>query len=187
MCNCNCDDNIYVSRALVGHEAPKFEMDALMPDGTFGKVSLEENMKAGKWTILYFYPLDFTFVCPTEIQAMSEATAKFEELNTSVISASTDSVYSHLAWTETPALGKINHPMGADTTHEVAMDYGVLNDEEGTAYRGLFIIDPEGILQQVTINNNEVGRNVDEVFRLLEAFQSGGLAPCGWKPGDNLL
>ncbi|GBU10670.1 alkyl hydroperoxide reductase [Erysipelotrichaceae bacterium] len=188
MCNNNNSETIYYATgAKVGKAAPKFEMEALLADGSFGKVTLQENMDAGKWTILYFYPLDFTFVCPTEIKAMSDANAKFTELNTVIISASTDSVYSHLAWTNTPALGKIKHAMGADTTHAVSEDYGVLDDETGTAVRGLFIIDPEGKLVQATVNDNSVGRNVDEVVRLLEAFQTGGLAPCGWTPGDNLL
>lgn len=186
-CNCNNEQEYYVTGAKVGKPAPKFEMEALMVDGSFGKVSLQENMDAGKWTVLYFYPLDFTFVCPTEIQAMSNEVERFDALNTSVISASCDSVYSHLAWTETPALGKIAHPMGADKNMEVAEDYGVLDEEAGTAVRGLFIIDPEGLLVHATINDNNVGRNVDEVFRVLEAFQSGGLAPCGWTPGKKLL
>lgn len=190
MCNdCNCENGTryYATAAKVGKPAPKFEMEALMPDGSFGKVSLEENIAAGKWTILYFYPLDFTFVCPTEIKSMSDAQEQFDALNTSVISVSTDSVYSHLAWTNTPALGKIKHPMASDGNHIVSDDYGVLNEDDGTAVRGLFIIDPEGKLVQATINDNSVGRNVAEVVRLLEAFQTGGLAPCGWTPGDNLL
>lgn len=181
------ENEFYVTEAKVGKPAPAFKMEALMPDGQFGEVSLEENMKQGKWTVLYFYPLDFTFVCPTEIKAMSDEMDKFNELNTSVISVSTDSVYSHLAWTETPALGKINHPMAADTNHAVSEAFGVLDEEAGTAVRGLFIIDPEGKLCQATINDTNVGRNVDEVIRLLEAFQSGGLAPCGWTPGKELL
>lgn len=186
-CNCNTDQEYYVTGAKIGKPAPKFEMEALMPDGTFGSVSLQENIDAGKWTILYFYPLDFTFVCPTEIQAMSNEMKRFEALNTSVISVSTDSVYSHLAWTETKSLGKIEHPMGADKNLSVSEDYGVLNEEDGTAYRGLFIIDDKGVLQNMSVNDNNVGRNVDEVFRLLEAFQTGGLAPCGWTPGKDLL
>lgn len=188
---CECENNFetvyYATGAKVGKAAPKFEMEALMTDGTFGKVSLEENMKAGKWTVLYFYPLDFTFVCPTEIKAISEKMSVFESLNTAVISVSTDSVYSHLAWTQTKALGKINHPMAADTNHAVSDAYGVLDEDEGIASRGLFIINPEGTLLHITVNQNDVGRNVDEVIRTLEAFQAGGLAPCGWTPGDNLL
>lgn len=186
-CECNNENEYYIQLARVGKPAPKFEMLALLPNGSFGNVSLQENLDNGKWTVLYFYPKDFTFVCPTEIKAMSDANEQFEELNTSVIAVSTDTEYSHLAWTNTPALGKIKHPMASDANHQVSEAYGVLIEEEGIALRGLFIIDPDGKLVHSTINDNNVGRNVDEVVRLLEAFQSGGLAPCGWTPGEKLL
>ncbi|MGL6008384.1 MAG: peroxiredoxin [Culicoidibacterales bacterium] len=194
MCNSNCGNNeeeiMYYQEARVGRVAPAFEMSAILADGSTGSVSLAENIASGKWTVLYFYPLDFTFVCPTEIKALSAQHAKFEELNTNVVAVSTDSTFSHAAWRNHPSLGAINHPMAADTNHVVAEAYGVLIPEEGIALRGLFIIDPKGILVHSTINSNDVGRNVDEVFRTLEAFQAvseGKVVPCGWHPGDSLL
>lgn len=186
-CSCTEERECYYTEAKVGKPAPLFEVEALMPDGTFGQVTLADNIAAGKWTILYFYPLDFTFVCPTEIKAMSQVTDKFAEMNTSIIAMSTDSVYSHLAWTNSKELGPIKHPIGSDANHNVSLAYGVLDEDAGLAVRGLFIIDPSGKLVQATVNDTNVGRNVDEVIRLLEAFQSGGLAPCGWSAGDDLL
>lgn len=194
MCNSNCGNHteevLYVQEARVGRMAPDFELAAIMADGSTGTVSLAENIEAGKWTVLYFYPLDFTFVCPTEIKALSAQQEKFVALNTEVIAVSTDSTFSHAAWRNHPSLGKINHPMAADTSHVVSEAYGVLIPEEGIALRGLFIIDPKGILVHSTINSNDVGRNVDEVFRTLEAFQAvseGKVVPCGWHPGEALL
>lgn len=194
MCNSNCGNHteevLYVQEARVGRMAPDFELAAIMADGSTGTVSLAKNIEAGKWTVLYFYPLDFTFVCPTEIKALSAQQEKFVALNTEVIAVSTDSTFSHAAWRNHPSLGKINHPMAADTSHVVSEAYGVLIPEEGIALRGLFIIDPKGILVHSTINSNDVGRNVDEVFRTLEAFQAvseGKVVPCGWHPGDALL
>lgn len=194
MCNSNCgnqeEEVLYVQEARVGRLAPAFEMAAILADGSEGTVSLAENLEAGKWTVLYFYPLDFTFVCPTEIKALSAQEAKFAELNTSVIAVSTDSTFSHTAWRNHPSLGTINHPMASDMNHVVSEAYGVLIPEEGIALRGLFIINPEGILVHSTINANDVGRNVDEVLRTLSAFQAvadGVVVPCGWTPGSALL
>lgn len=188
MCNCECnEETIYFEEARVGQLAPLFEMDAVMPDGQFGRVSLQENLDAGKWTILYFYPKDFTFVCPTEIKEMSEQQPLFDKLNTSVVAVSTDTTFVHQAWQNHPSLGKIAHPMAEDANHRVSEAYGVLIEDEGVALRGTFIINPEGVLMHATINHNDLGRSVDETVRVLQAAQAGGLAPCGWTPGDKLI
>lgn len=137
-----------MAERMVGKQAPRFEMDAVMPNKEFGKVSLEENMKKGKWTVLFFYPMDFTFVCPTEITAISDRYDEFEDLDAEVIGVSTDTIHTHLAWINTPrddnGLGQLKYPLAADTNHTVSRDYGVLIEEEGVALRGLYIINPEG-------------------------------------------
>lgn len=148
-------------------------------------------MKNGKWTVLFFYPLDFTFVCPTEITAISDRYHEFEDLNAVVIGVSTDSVYSHKAWMNVPrnqnGIGQIKYPLAADRTQQVSRDYGVLIEEEGVALRGLFIIDPDGELKYAVIHHNNIGRDVDEVLRVLQALQTGGLCPANWKPGQPTL
>jgi peroxiredoxin (alkyl hydroperoxide reductase subunit C) len=176
---------------MVGKQAPRFEMDAVLPNKEFGKVSLEENMKNDKWTVLFFYPMDFTFVCPTEIIALSERHDEFEDLDAVVVGASTDTIHTHLAWINTDrkenGLGQLKYALAADTNHVVARDYGVLIEEEGIALRGLFIISPEGELMYSVVHHNNIGREVDEVLRVLQALQTGGLCPANWKPGQATL
>lgn len=180
--------------AKVGHQAPEFELSAVMADGVgldrFGTISLEEIKKAGKWTVLYFYPLDFTFVCPTEIQRFNKLYPKFKELNAEVVAVSTDSVFSHLAWQDRADLGKLDHPHASDNNMEVSRSYGVLDEDKGIAWRGTFIITPNGLLKHSSINHGEGGRNVEEVLRTLEVFQAeerGEKVPCGWNAGDDFL
>ena len=176
---------------MVGKQAPRFEMDAVMPNKEFKKVSLEENMKNGKWTVLFFYPMDFTFVCPTEITALSDRYDEFEKLGAVVIGASTDTVHTHLAWIKTErnenGLGDLKYPLAADTNHMISRDYGVLIEEEGIALRGLFIINPKGEMMYSVVNHNNIGRDVDETLRVLQALQTGGLCPVNWKPGQATL
>ncbi len=185
---------LYYSEAKVGKPAPEFELQAVLGEGTgldrFGSISLNEIKEAGKWTVLYFYPLDFTFVCPTEIKRFNELYPKFKELGAELVAVSTDSVFSHLAWQNRADLGKLDHPHGADTNHEVSAAYGVLDEEKGIAWRGTFIISPSGILKAAHVNHGEGGRNVDEVLRTLEVFKNeveGKLVPCGWHPGEEFL
>lgn len=176
---------------MVGKQAPRFTMDAVMPNKEFGKVNLEENMKNDKWTVLFFYPMDFTFVCPTEITAMSDRFDEFEDLDAEVIGVSTDTIHTHKAWINTSrddnGLGELQYALAADTNHVVAQDYGVLIEDEGVALRGLFIINPEGELQYQTVFHNNIGRDVDETLRVLQALQTGGLCPANWKPGQETL
>jgi peroxiredoxin 2/4 len=175
---------------LVGLPAPAFELESTKNLETLNeKVSLTDY--EGRWLVLFFYPLDFTFVCPTEITALSDRNEEFMDQDCDIIGVSTDSKYSHRAWIEIPrsqnGLGVINFPLGADTTHKVARDYGVLIEEEGIALRGLFIIDPEGIVRYQVVTDNNIGRSVDETLRVLKALQTGGLCPADWKPGQKNL
>ncbi|KAF6028124.1 Jafrac1 [Bugula neritina] len=149
----------------------------------------------GKYVVFFFYPLDFTFVCPTEIIAFSDRAEEFRAINCEVIACSTDSEFSHLAWINTPrkqgGLGNMNIPLLADKTCEIAKKYGVYKEDEGVAFRGLFIIDGKGNLRQMTINDLPVGRSVDETLRLVQAFQftdkHGEVCPAGWRPGKDTI
>jgi peroxiredoxin 2/4 len=179
-----------MAQRLVGRPAPDFSMETVSGDGKdFGHVKLSDYR--GKWLVFFFYPLDFTFVCPTEITALSDAADQFKELDTEILGVSIDSIHSHKAWINTSkennGLGQLNFPLASDITKKVAEDYGVLIEEEGVALRGLFIIDPEGELKYQVVNHNDVGRSVEETLRVLQALQSGGLCPMNWKPGDKTL
>jgi peroxiredoxin (alkyl hydroperoxide reductase subunit C) len=188
----NCCDNpdCTCPKAKVGQPAPDFTMPSTADlEKLTTKVSLSDYK--GKWLVLFFYPLDFTFVCPTEITALSDRLDEFKELNAEVLGVSTDSVYSHRAWIKTPreenGIAGLKYPLAADMLHTVSRDYGVLVEDQGIALRGLFIIDPEGILKYSVINSLNIGRSVDETLRVLEALQTGGLCPADWKPGKPLL
>ena len=179
-----------MAERLVGRPAPHFNMETVSGDGTtFGTAQLPDYK--GKWLVFFFYPLDFTFVCPTEITALSDAYEEFKKLNADVLGVSVDSKHSHRAWINTSkndnGLGRLNFPLGSDITKQIARDYGVLIEDEGVALRGLFIIDPEGEVKYQVVNHNDVGRSVEETLRVLQALQSGGLCPMNWKPGDKLL
>jgi len=173
--------------AQVQKPAPAFKAQAVV-DGQFKEVSLDDYK--GKYVVLYFYPLDFTFVCPTEIIAFSDRIGEFTELGTAVLGVSTDSHFSHLAWINMPrkqgGLGGLNYPLVSDFAKSISRDYGVLIEEAGIALRGLFLIDPEGVVRQITINDLPVGRSVDETLRLIKAFQfvekHGEVCPANWKP-----
>lgn len=175
---------------LVGKKAPEFIMEAVKGNGEdFTTVKLSDYK--GKWLVLFFYPLDFTFVCPTEITAMSRRYNEFKELGAEVLGVSIDSKFSHKAWINSSpnegGLGKIEYPLASDITKEVSRNYGVLIEEEGIALRGLFIITPEGNIGYSVVHDLNIGRSVDETLRVLSALQSGGLCPIDWKPGDKNL
>lgn len=180
-----------MGQRMVSKQAPRFEMNAVMPDKTIRTVSLEQLMKEEKWTVLFFYPMDFTAICPTEITAFSDRYDEFEDLDAEIIGVSTDTVYAHLAWINTErhknGLGQLAYPLAADHNQKVAKAYNVLLKEEGIALRGLFIINPEGELQYETVFHNNIGRDVDEVLRVLQALQTGGLCPANWRPGEATL
>ena len=174
--------------SVVGQSAPAFTMDA-MAEGQFKSLQLEDYR--GKWLVLFFYPLDFTFVCPTEILAFSDRVDEFRQAGAEIVGVSIDSKFTHLAWTEKPreegGISGLQYPLASDLNKTVSADYGVLSDD-GVALRGLFIVDPDGIVQHATINNLAVGRSVDETLRVLQAFQytaqHGEVCPAGWTPGD---
>lgn len=177
----------------LGQPAPAFTLastkGATSPK-TLGKpISLSDYH--GKWLIFFFYPLDFTFVCPTEILALSDRYQEFLDLDADVLGASTDSVHSHFAWINTPleknGIAGLKFPLVADYTKEIARAYGVLDETSGVAQRGLFIIDPEGVLKYATVTADNVGRSVEETLRVLQALQTGGLCPAEWTPGKQLL
>lgn len=171
--------------------APAFSGTAVV-DGEFKEISLSDYR--GKYLVLFFYPLDFTFVCPTEIIAFSDRVEEFKKINCEVVACSTDSHFSHLAWTNVSrregGLGKMDIPLLADKSMEVSRSYGVLR-EDGVAFRGLFIIDDKQVLRQMTVNDLPVGRDVDETLRLVQAFQftdkHGEVCPAGWKPGSKTM
>ncbi|PIK16589.1 peroxiredoxin [Halobacteriovorax sp. JY17] len=177
--------------SLVGKEAPEFKGQAVV-NGQIKEIALSDFK--GKWKVLFFYPLDFTFVCPTEITAFSDKIEMFKSLNCEVIGCSVDSEFSHLAWTQQPrnkgGLGEINYPLLSDLTKDVARSYGVLMDN-AVAFRGTFIIDDNNIVQQCSINNLSVGRNVEEVARLVEGYQytaqHGEVCPAGWNKGADTM
>jgi len=179
----------------IRHAAPAFTADAVV-DGEFKTVSLADYK--GKYVVLFFYPMDFTFVCPTEVIAFSEKAAEFRKLGCEVLGCSVDSKFSHLAWTNTPrkkgGLGQLDIPLLSDFNKEIGQAYDVLVDvgeETGATFRGVFIIDGEGKLRQSTVNDCPVGRNVDEILRLVEAFQftdeHGEVCPAGWKKGKKTI
>ncbi len=142
----------------------------------------------GKWVVLFFYPRDFTFVCPTEIERFAELEPEFKKEDAVVVGVSTDSFYAHKAWYETDErLKKVNFPVIADTTLAISRAYGVLNEEDGSAFRATFIIDPNGVVRHVTVNDMEIGRSVDETLRTLSALKTGELCPVEWRPGMKTL
>jgi peroxiredoxin (alkyl hydroperoxide reductase subunit C) len=177
-------------KAMVGQPAPDFDMAS-----TKNIEKLNENVKLsdykGKWLVLLFYPLDFTFVCPTELTTFSDRYEDFEGIGADIIGVSTDSVFSHRAWIQTPrdkgGVADLKYPLAADATKTVARDYGVLIEDRGIALRGLFVIDPEGILRYKVVHDLNIGRSAEETLRVIQALQTGGLCQAEWKPGQKTL
>ena len=167
----------------IGEKAQDFFVEGILGE-KISKYSLADFR--GKWIVLFFYPLDFTAVCPTEIRGFNAGLEEFKKANSVVLGMSVDSVHSHKAWVS-GNLGKIGFPLLSDLTKEVSEKYGVLKKDSGVAFRATFIIDPEGIVQSIGVNNLDVGRSVSETLRLLKAFQTKGLCPVDWKPGEKTL
>jgi alkyl hydroperoxide reductase subunit AhpC len=185
----------YTPKAYVRKPAPEFSGKVWYKDA-FKSVKLSDYK--GKWVVLFFYPLDFTFVCPTEICNFSDSYEKFQSANTELIGCSTDSVFSHREWAMKPrkegGLSPCNVPLLSDSTHDISKDYGVYidsGDDRGVAFRGTFIIDPNGILRHLSVNDLSAGRNVDEVLRLVQAYQFadkyGEVCPSKWRPGGKTM
>ncbi|MEN9722041.1 MAG: hypothetical protein RJB38_27 [Pseudomonadota bacterium] len=163
----------------VGSLAPEFKAMAYQ-SGQFKEVSQKDFH--GKWVCLFFYPLDFTFVCPTEIRAFAAKELEFKELGCQIVACSTDSEFSHRAWYEKD-LPEVKYPVLADTSRRISSDFGVLIDEKGIALRGTFLIDPKGVIQYQSVQALGVGRSVEEVLRMLQALQTGELCGAEWRPG----
>ncbi|MFP4348840.1 MAG: peroxiredoxin [Thermodesulfobacteriota bacterium] len=176
---------------LVGKKAPDFTAPAVMPNGT-----IEDNFKLaglkGKYVVLFFWPLDFTFVCPTEIIAHDKRIDQFSERQVEVVGVSIDSQFTHFAWRNTPisegGIGPVQFPMVADVKHEITRAYGIEHPEAGVALRASFLLDREGIVQHQVVNNLPLGRNVDEMIRMVDALQyfeeNGEVCPAGWQKGE---
>jgi peroxiredoxin 2/4 len=177
---------------LVTKEAPDFTAQAVMPDNSFAELKLSSYR--GRYVLLFFYPLDFTFVCPSEIIAFDAALAKFEQKNTQVLGCSVDSHFTHLAWKNTPrsqgGIGQIKYPLVSDLTKQISRGYGVLLDG-GVALRGLFLIDKAGVIRHALINDLPIGRSVDEAIRVLDALQfheeHGDVCPANWHAGEDAM
>lgn len=169
-------------QTLVGKPAPEFTLEGSFGDD-FKTVSLKDYR--GQWLVIFFYPLDFTFICPTEITAFNDAYDQFKSMNTEVLSVSVDSVHSHKAWKK--ELGDMRFGMLSDMNKSMSRDYGVLIEEKGISLRGAFVIDPDGIMKMAVVHDLSIGRNVDEIIRVVQACQTGELCPIGWKPGQNTL
>jgi peroxiredoxin (alkyl hydroperoxide reductase subunit C) len=176
--------------AKVGQPAPDFNMPS-----TRNMETLAENVKLsdykGKWVILLFYPLDFTFVCPTELTAFSDRIDELNGVGAEVIGVSTDSVHSHRAWIKTPrdqnGVADMKYPLASDVGGKLSRAYNILVEESNIALRGLFIIDPEGVLKYSVVHDLNIGRSVDETLRVLQGLQTGGLCAADWKPGQENL
>ncbi|XP_066455898.1 peroxiredoxin-4 isoform X1 [Eleutherodactylus coqui] len=186
------DHSLHLSKAKISKPAPYWEGTAVI-NGEFKELKITDYK--GKYLVFFFYPLDFTFVCPTEIIAFGDRIEEFKSINTEVVACSVDSQFTHLAWINTPrkqgGLGPMKIPLLADLTHQIAKDYGVYLEDQGHTLRGLFIIDDKGVLRQITMNDLPVGRSVDETLRLVQAFQytdkHGEVCPAGWKPGSETI
>lgn len=174
----------------VGDKLPAFDLKAVsgtqVPADDFPRLTHESHL--GKWTILFFWPKDFTFVCPTEIVAFNELNEDFEDRDAVLLGASTDTDFVHLAWRQSREdLAAVNYPWLADVKKELSEALGILDKEEGVALRATFIADPNGIIRYASVNDLSVGRNPQEVLRVLDALQTDELCPCNWNPGDETL
>ena len=172
----------------IGQKFPDFTKKATVsvkPGKEFAEIKNTDHINKKRWMTMFWYPKDFTFVCPTEIVEFDKQRKEFDKRNCDLIGASTDTEFSHLGWMVAhPDLKNLEIPLLADTSKSLADALGILEEGEKIAYRATFIVDPNGIVKWVCVNDLSVGRNVEEVLRVLDALQSGGLTPCGWKSGD---
>ncbi|KOH45026.1 peroxiredoxin [Sunxiuqinia dokdonensis] len=173
----------------IGQKFPDFKKTAVvsLEMGKEFETITNEDLK-GKWSVMFWWPKDFTFVCPTEITGFNDHYESFKNLDANLIGASTDSEFVHLAWrNDHPGLRQLKFPMLADTSKSLAEDLGILEAGEKIAYRATFILDEEGVIRWVSVNDLAIGRNVPEVLRVLEALKTGKLTPCDWEPGQATL
>jgi len=184
------DTGAGITLAKVGKPAPDFDLPSTKNIQTLAE-SVKLSDYKGKWLILLFYPLDFTFVCPTELTAFSERYEEIQGAGAEVIGISTDSVHSHRAWIKTPrdqnGIEGLKYPLASDVGGRLAAKYNILVEEANIALRGLFIINPEGVLQYAVVHDLNIGRSVDETLRVLQALETGGLCAADWTPGQGNL
>lgn len=172
--------------ALVGHHAPWIEIEAYRR-GAESPLTIAADDLRGRWTVLVFYPRDFTFVCPTELHAFAQLQQDFEDAGATIVAVSTDSYWSHKAWFEShPALADAGFAVAADTTQALTAAYGFLASD-GAALRATVVVDPDGIVRHATISDRSIGRNPEETLRVVHALQTGELCPVGWRPGQPTL
>ena len=184
----------FVPMPLVSTEAPDFTATAVMPDNSF-KDDFKLSDFRGKYVVMFFYPLDFTFVCPSEIVEFNKKLDEFRELNAEVIGVSVDSQFTHLAWKNTPlkegGIGNVQYPLVADLTKKIAKDYGVLFKDAGVAFRGTFLIDKDGVVKHAVVNDLGLGRNIDEAVRMVQALRHhethGEVCPANWQEGKDAM
>jgi len=173
----------------VGQKFPAFSLKATVSNDVNNAFQTLSNASyKGKWLVVFFWPKDFTFVCPTEISAFGEMNGVFEQRGAKVLGASVDTEFVHLAWRQQhPHLSTLPFPMLADVKRELSQDLGILDPQEGVSQRATYIVDPDGIIRFVSVTDLNVGRNVAEVLRVLDALQNGGLCPCNWQKGEKTL
>lgn len=173
----------------IGDKFPEYKLKATVDtemESAFTEI--DNNTYEGKWQLVFFYPKDFTFVCPTEIKAFSDLSDEFADRDCQVLAASTDTEFVHLAWRQHHEdLKDLKIPMLADVKRELSADLGILHQEEGVATRATFLVDPQGIIRHVSVTDMSVGRNPKEVLRILDALQTDELCPCNWQPGEDVL
>lgn len=173
----------------IGHKFPEFDLQAVVdlePGKEFAQIT--DQSYAGKWKVMFFWPMDFTFICPTEIAEFGRNNEAFEDRDAQILGVSTDTHFVHLAWRKDhPDLRELPYPMLADTKKELSQALGILHQEEGVALRATFIVDPEGIIRWVNVNDLSVGRSVEETLRVLDALQTDELCPCNWRQGEETL
>ncbi|MGH9822640.1 MAG: peroxiredoxin [Blastocatellia bacterium] len=173
----------------VGDKFPEFDLQAVVSlekGKEFAQIS--QKSYPGKWQVVFFWPMDFTFICPTEIAEFGKRNSDFDDRDAQVLGVSTDTHFVHLAWRNNhPDLKSLPYPMVADRKRELSTTLGILHKQEGVALRATFIVDPEGVIRWINVNDLSVGRNIDEVLRALDALQTGELCPCNWKKGESTL
>lgn len=173
----------------VGKKFPSFQLKAVISnDPKTGIVDYSSESLKGKWAVIFFYPKDFTFVCPTEIKAFGDLNKEFQNREAQVLTASTDNEYAHLAWrSQKEELKNLPFPMLSDIKRELSSTLGILDEDEGVAQRATYVVDPTGVIRHISVNDLSVGRNPKEILRILDALQTYELCPCNWQPGEATL
>lgn len=172
----------------IGQKFPAYKLTGVTSNEMSGFKSFDNTQADNRWKVYFFWPKDFTFVCPTEIEGYANLNNRFKELETDLYGVSTDSEFVHMAWRNAhPALGNLPFPMLSDIKRELSQALGVLHAQEGVCLRATYIVDPEGVIRHVSVNDLSVGRNPEETLRILEGLKQGGLMPCNWQPGQDPL